>query len=260
MDFPKLNVESRDREFRLYTPTQRESVVIRYIFDGLSHRELDAAVLGLNPGTTRGYQSMGILHRYGLDRRFKGIFAGMSPDEALDTIPPDHAYDFLRLIVSGMPEQSGSGESWIGEDTIGYDVTTLTKARVNQERFRASVLDAYHHRCCVTGISEDRLLIASHIRPWRDSSETEKTAVSNGLCLNSLHDKAFDCGLITVDSETLCVRLSKDIDKVMPLRVYEDFFGRFDGIEIENPREGCGPDREHLRYHNIHIFGKAGLI
>ena len=257
MDFPKLKVDPRDREFRRYTPTQRESVVIRYIFDGLSHRGLDAAVLGQDPGKSKGYQSMGILHHYGLSDTFKGIFAGMSPEKAMEEIPSDHAYDFLRLIISGMPEKSDSGESWIGEDTIGYDVLTLSKARVNQERFRASVLDAYHHRCCVTGISEDRLLIASHIRPWRDSSETDKTSVNNGLCLNSLHDKAFDCGLFTVDSETLCVRLSKDIDKAMPRRVYEDFFGRFDGAEIENPRKGCEPDREHLRYHNTHIFGKA---
>ena len=40
-----------------------------------------------------------------------------------------------------------------------------------------------------------------HIKPWKDSDiQTERTNPSNGLCLNALHDKAFDRGFITVGS------------------------------------------------------------
>ena len=42
--------------------------------------------------------------------------------------------------------------------------------------------------------------MSSHIKPWKVSNaQTERTNPSNGLCLNALHDKAFDRGLITID-------------------------------------------------------------
>lgn len=75
----------------------------------------------------------------------------------------------------------------------------MIKTRVGQYFFRISVLNSYNNRCCVTGLSKTDLLVASHIKPWKVSDEqTEQTNPSNGLCLNSLHDKAFDRGLITI--------------------------------------------------------------
>lgn len=45
------------------------------------------------------------------------------------------------------------------------------------------------------------LLVASHIKPRRDANPlTERVNIENGLLLNSLHDKAFDKGLITLDT------------------------------------------------------------
>lgn len=52
------------------------------------------------------------------------------------------------------------------------------------------------------GMKKSDLLIASHIKLWRVCDEkTERTNLCNCLCLNSLHDKAFDKGLITLDSK-----------------------------------------------------------
>ena len=85
--------------------------------------------------------------------------------------------------------------------SLGSDKLTVVKRRVNQEFFRTVVLNSYNNRCCVTGIAVPELLVASHIMPWKDSSETERTNPRNGLCLNSLHDKAFDKGFITITTD-----------------------------------------------------------
>ena len=135
---------------------------------------------------------------------------------------------------------------------LGDDVTRLNKERVNQQFFRASVLASYHSRCCMTGIAVPELLIASHIKPWAISDpKTERTNPRNGLCLNALHDKAFDKGLITVLPD-YTVRVSSK------LKVYIHPDGIFwllqcDKQPIVKP-EKFVPDRRFLEYHNDTVF------
>lgn len=84
----------------------------------------------------------------------------------------------------------------------GKDKSNVVKQRIGQNFFRSAVLNAYESRCCITGISMETLLIASHIKPWKHSDvKTERTNPTNGLCLNALHDKAFDQGLITINKK-----------------------------------------------------------
>lgn len=73
----------------------------------------------------------------------------------------------------------------------------LIKARVGQGIFRRKVLARYDHRCILSGIDMPRLLIASHIKPWATSSNTERLQADNGLCLSPAYDRLFDIGLIT---------------------------------------------------------------
>lgn len=80
----------------------------------------------------------------------------------------------------------------------GKTTVILTKKRVNQNFFRKMILAGYNSQCCITGLSIENLLIASHIIPWSQDSRNQLNP-QNGLCLNALHDKAFDCGLITLD-------------------------------------------------------------
>ena len=90
----------------------------------------------------------------------------------------------------------------LGEMPDGLYKDTIVKQRIGQVYFRNAVLKIYGNKCCVTGIDATELLIASHIKPWKDSDEhTERTNPCNGLCLNAFHDKAFDKGLITFDSD-----------------------------------------------------------
>jgi putative restriction endonuclease len=79
----------------------------------------------------------------------------------------------------------------------GKEREALVKTRVNQSFFRKTILAAYNIRCCITGLSIPSLLTASHIVPWSED-EANRMNPKNGLCLNALHDRAFDKGWITV--------------------------------------------------------------
>lgn len=74
------------------------------------------------------------------------------------------------------------------------------KARVNQHFFRELVLTNYDSKCALTGIDLTELLVASHIIPWADNEE-ERLNPANGICLSSLYDKTFDCGLISFQDD-----------------------------------------------------------
>jgi hypothetical protein len=73
------------------------------------------------------------------------------------------------------------------------------KARQKQSKFRKSVLNNFENRCCITGISEKDLLIASHIIPWAAKVET-RLDPANGLCLFVLYDALFDQGYFSLDN------------------------------------------------------------
>lgn len=135
----------------------------------------------------------------------------------------------------------------------GFDAVRVTKYRVNQTFFRVSVLSAYNYSCCITGIQTPQLLIASHIKPWAKCDDGEdRTNSQNGLCLNALHDRAFDKGLFTLDSKCKVV-LSKSLRDAVPRDVYKEYFVKYDGIQITLPTRGR-PAEEFLEYHRDNIF------
>lgn len=74
---------------------------------------------------------------------------------------------------------------------------TIIKARVGQGKYRKKLLDKYDGKCIVTGISQNKLLIASHIKPWAICNNDERVDVENGLILCANMDRLFDSGLIT---------------------------------------------------------------
>lgn len=80
------------------------------------------------------------------------------------------------------------------------ETVASVRVRRRQQFFRQTVLNSYGVRCCISGINVPCLLVASHIMPWRDFPK-ERLDPRNGLCLSSLHDAAFDAGLITLDKE-----------------------------------------------------------
>ncbi|MBS1259566.1 MAG: hypothetical protein MAG551_02639 [Candidatus Scalindua arabica] len=132
----------------------------------------------------------------------------------------------------------------------GYDRESVVKRRVNQAFFRKTVLASYNFSCCITGLSITELLVASHIIPW---SKDEKNRLNprNGLCLNALHDKAFDKGIISI-TEKFRIIVSSRLKKNTKFPEKE-LINKYDGQLISLPNRFL-PDSEFLSYHRKHIF------
>lgn len=72
----------------------------------------------------------------------------------------------------------------------------IRKARDGQGKYREQLLEQCRF-CPFTMVADERLLIASHIKPWAASNDEEKTDPYNGYILSPLYDKLFDRGFVT---------------------------------------------------------------
>ena len=159
--------------------------------------------------------------------------------------------DTINSILQGSESYVAENESASEyQDYTGKDRIVPTKTRIGQKFFRKSVLSAYKYRCCITGLAIPKLLVASHIVPWRDDP-ANRLNPRNGLALSVLHDRAFDLGMITIN-EDMTVRVSRQ-----ELRVRNKFFvtalRNYDGKTIELP-DKFQPHENFLAYHRERIF------
>lgn len=136
---------------------------------------------------------------------------------------------------------------------VGREREAIIKQRVNQSFFRSTILSSYNLKCCITGLKISDLLVASHIVPW---SKDEKNRLNphNGLCLNSIHDKAFDKGFITITTE-FKVKVSKYLNDLKKDNAVSDLFLKYENHAIILPDKFL-PSRVFLEYHHQNIFKK----
>lgn len=141
----------------------------------------------------------------------------------------------------------------IADIPAGKERESIIKTRINQSFFRSTVLSSYNLKCCITGLSIPDLLVASHIIPW---SKDEKNRLNphNGLCLNSIHDKAFDKGFITVSTDYK-IKISKYFDDFRKDKLVADLFLKYENKSIVLPDKFL-PSKEFLKYHHKNIFRK----
>ena len=132
----------------------------------------------------------------------------------------------------------------------GIEKERLVKVRVNQNFFRQTVLSAHNFSCCITGIDIPELLIASHIIPWSKAAK-DRLNPRNGLCLNALHDKAFDKGFMTITTD-FKIKISPKI-LMNPSVPIEKWLANFEGKNIVIP-ERFVPTAQIIKYHNKNIF------
>lgn len=135
----------------------------------------------------------------------------------------------------------------------GKEREAMVKVRVNQSFFRDTILASYDNRCCITGISIPALLNASHIIPWSKDTNNRMNP-ANGLCLNALHDRAFDKGLITITPDYK-IRLSTKIQEKKIDTNLDTFFFAFRDKSINLPQKFL-PEKSFLEYHYENIFCK----
>lgn len=128
------------------------------------------------------------------------------------------------------------------------------KIRVGQRYFRQVVLNAYGERCALTGLNLRSLLVASHIVPWSHAAK-HRLDVRNGIALNTLHDKAFDRGLITFDTDLRLVLAPSMRDHFANETVAQNFKA-YEGRPLTFPAEAAGPKTEYLEYHRNKVFNR----
>lgn len=125
----------------------------------------------------------------------------------------------------------------------------LIKARTGQGRFRLNV-EKIEKLCRVTKVKRKDLLIASHIKPWRDSNNQERLDGSNGLLLAPHVDKLFDQGWISfTDTGDLLVS-SGEILAILNMWGIE---------ESLNVGAFTNQQRYYIDYHRRNIFKDKDL-
>jgi putative restriction endonuclease len=135
----------------------------------------------------------------------------------------------------------------------GKERESIVKSRINQTFFRNAVLTSYEYKCCITGLPLVDLLNASHIVPWSVDAENRLNP-HNGLCLNALHDRAFDRGLITVRSD-YTIDVSSKINRFLDNKSIKNYFLCFKNKKIILPQRFI-PEKSFLEFHNNNIFIK----
>lgn len=125
--------------------------------------------------------------------------SGLAREDVAPILTPqlvaiNHDIDRLR-VASGVTETQRS---------------QLIQARVGQGLFRSQVL-LRSATCIVTGVSDRRLLRASHIKPWKDSTNFERIDGANGLTLSPNADVLFDLGMMSF-SETGSALIRNDVN------------------------------------------------
>jgi putative restriction endonuclease len=128
----------------------------------------------------------------------------------------------------------------------GIERDAVIRVRVNQSFFRRRILSAYEFRCCITGLNIRELLVASHIVPWAQDP-ANRLNPRNGLCLNPLHDRAFDRRLMWIDRD-FCIRFSKRISSAAKHERALDWLMSFEGKPLQLPKM-FAPDQQLLLRH-----------
>lgn len=176
------------------------------------------------------------------------FFGAPGKSETQATMHPE-LYEALILIgwISGPVSNASAIE--LSEAELALPATeraALIKARIGQSFFRVQLLE-YWQGCAVTGCDRSRLLLASHIKPWRVANPAERLDPFNGLLLTPNLDLAFDQGLITFDDQGL-IQLSPELDPDSAAALHLHPTLRLRQIE---PRH-CS----YLAWHREHLFRK----
>lgn len=205
-----------------------------YMITNSNWKDNVRATIQRHCNSTRSYKGAADLFYsvYGLGEGFWGLKARIE-DVELSNINPIEQ----RQIDSIVNNQS----------LAQTEKEAIILSRRGQGEFRKRIIEKYKS-CVVTGISDKRLLIASHIKPWRSATNIERLSSENGLLLSPLYDKLFDLGLITFKTNGCIVISSKISDNDRARICIDDTCCYVNDMSEEL--------RNNMEYHNDMIFIK----
>lgn len=184
----------------------------------------------------------------------QGIYLAAIPDELGHLLVALLRMEADPVFASPLPEIPVPDESLLSdlheiEAFVAVPETQriqLSRARVGQGLFRKQVM-LLDPRCRVTGVDDPRLLIASHIKPWRDSSNEERLNGNNGIMLSPHIDALFDAHLISFEDDGGML-----VHPTLP----EDVLNRW-SLRRDTRVERFQPGQTRFLDHHRHLF--AGL-
>lgn len=138
----------------------------------------------------------------------------------------------------------------------------LASARVGQHIFAAAVLRNCGSRCVFCGFRPatfggKKMLLASHIKPWKDSTPRERLDMRNGLAACPPHDAAFDTGLLTVNGG-LRIHLARSLaTAVQADPLARQYYGQPPLLaSLALPSGAEQPAAKYLYWHRHNIFAE----
>ena len=217
-------------------------VVISYLVDGMSHRDIQKQILGLPaPARGGGFIAMDILHYFDIDGNKKGVLKQRKLEDELELSQGEYKKILQKIKEYFNAEQevrTNIENSVFLVNTSSTELTTQTKIRINQSVLRKYVLNNYRHQCALCEINKPDLLICSHIKPWAIDTENRLNP-SNAICFCVLHDRLFDRGYFSLDENYQIIFSSKADSSIKQL-----LFGMKFKTPTKNP-----PDPLFLKYH-----------
>jgi putative restriction endonuclease len=124
----------------------------------------------------------------------------------------------------------------------------VARVRLGQNGFRATVFNAYHRRCAITGTKIWPALDAAHIRPVADGGEHR---IDNGLLLRSDVHTMFDRGYLGVDPSyrlQVSPRLRDEFGNG------EQFYSKAGEVIALPDRKTAWPYRDFVEWHLDTVF------
>ncbi len=126
----------------------------------------------------------------------------------------------------------------------------LVTVRTEQGNYRREALKLWDGKCAVTGVDEPGWLIASHIKPWRESNNDERCNPYNSLILTPNYDKLFDRGVIS---------FSPDNGKIILPQIHtHEMWKNLERMHIDDEVHLShipNGTEKFLDYHNKRVFG-----
>jgi len=112
---------------------------------------------------------------------------------------------FIDYHYFGDDEHPSLIEEEVNEINKNEEINTevkveIKKARIGQGEYRKNLLQECPV-CLITGVTDERLLIASHIKPWAHSNNIERIDPRNGLIFTPTYDALFDKGFISFNDD-----------------------------------------------------------
>jgi putative restriction endonuclease len=130
--------------------------------------------------------------------------------------------------------------------------SALIKARIGQGLFRRN-LTHFENHCRITGVTFQPHLFASHIKPWRESTNEERLNGENGLLLTPSIDHLFDRGFISFeDNGELLISDVAHKESVRRMGVDTEHVVRVGGFS--------GGQKMFLAHHRRAVFLEAGSV